>query len=187
MEKLIESTTAYKIICADRQRGKLSHSYMLHFADPKNLRAALKIFACGFFGATGSLLSRISSESYSDFRIYPAEGGKITADGVAEIIEDSALRPLEGDKKLYVITDFDSASALVQNKLLKTLEEPLAGIHFLLGVTSLAPVLDTVKSRVKLLEIPPFSQSEIEQALERAGVQEQLDGLYEQWEALAEG
>lgn len=172
MEQLIKSTTAYKIFSADRRSGKLSHSYLLHFNDPKNLRAALKIFAAELFNASGSLLSAIQRESYGDLTVYPQEGAKITADGVGEIIEDSALRPVEGDKKLYIITDFDSASAIVQNKLLKTLEEPLPGIYFLLGAATLAPVLDTVVSRVKLLEIPPFSEGEIFKALERKGQNE---------------
>lgn len=142
---------------------------MLHFADPKNLRAALKVFAKEFFAASGTLALRIESESYADLTVYPAEGKKISVDGISEIIEDSALRPVEGDKKLYIITGFDGASVLVQNKLLKTLEEPLPGIYFLLGVTALAPVLDTVVSRVKMLEIPPFTEEEVFGALERQG------------------
>lgn len=171
MEKLIKSTTAYRILLGDRQGGKLSHAYMLHFEDAKNMRKALKLFALEFFGTdeNSALGHRILSESYPDLKIYPEEGKKIMADGAAEIIEDSALRPVEGDKKLYVICGFEQASALVQNKLLKSLEEPLEGVHYLLGVTSLAPVLDTVKSRVKLLEISPFSADDIYQALERKG------------------
>ncbi|MCH5148678.1 MAG: hypothetical protein J1G05_04880 [Clostridiales bacterium] len=171
MEKLIKSTTAYRILSGDRQGGKLSHAYMLHFEDAKNMRDALKLFALEFFGAEkgSTLCHRILNESYPDLRVYPEAGKKFMADGAAEIIEDSALRPVEGDKKLYIICGFDTASALIQNKLLKSLEEPLEGIHYLLGVTSLAPVLDTVKSRVKLLEIPPFSEREIFEALERKG------------------
>lgn len=169
MEQLLKSTTAYKIFSADRQSDKLSHAYMLHFADPKNLRAALKIFATEFYNADSALAARIQNESYTDLTIYPAEGKKISVDGISEIIEDSTLRPVEGDKKLYIITGFEGASALVQNKLLKTLEEPLPGIYFLLGVTALAPVLDTVLSRVKMLEVPPFTAEEVFSALEREG------------------
>lgn len=169
MEKLLKSTTAYKIFSADRQSGKLSHAYMLHFADLKNLRTALKIFAAEFYNADGALAARIQNESFTDLTVYPAEGKKISVDGVSEIIEDSAMRPVEGDKKLYIITSFEGASALVQNKLLKTLEEPLPGIYFLLGVTTLAPVLDTVVSRVKMLEVPPFTADEVFEVLEREG------------------
>lgn len=174
MQKLLIQTTAYKILTGDRLANKLSHAYMLHFQDIKNMREALKLFALEFFGAENneSLKHRILSENYVDLRIYPGVDKKITADGVAEILDDCAMRPVEGNKKLYIICGFDSASPLIQNKLLKTLEEPLAGIHFLLGVTSLAPVLDTVKSRVKLLDIPPFTQEQIFNALERNGHRE---------------
>lgn len=171
MEKLIKETTAYAVFSGDRASGRLSHAYMLHFQDETYLRAALKIFAAEFFGAeAGSpLFRRVMSESFVDLCVYPQEGAKITADGVNGMLSDSAMRPVEGDRKLYVICGFDGASALVQNKLLKTLEEPLAGIHFLLGVTSLSPVLDTVRSRVKLLEIPPFTEAQILSALNRQG------------------
>ena len=147
---------------------------MLDFPDRKNLKSALLLFALKFFGAeeNSALGARILNGSYPDIKIYPAEDKKLTADAVAEILDDCAMRPVEGSKKLFLISDFDTASALLQNKLLKTLEEPLEGIHFLLGACSLAPVLDTVKSRVRLLEIPPFTEQQIYSALERKGHKE---------------
>lgn len=171
MEKLIKQTTAYKIFAGDRRGGTLSHAYMLRFRDGKNLRAALKLFAAEFFGAEKdtALYNRIMHESLTDLTIYPEEGKKISVDGVSALIGDSALKPVELGKKLYIICGFDDASPLVQNKLLKTLEEPLGGIHFLLGVTSSAPVLETVLSRVKMLDIPPFTDAQIYDALERQG------------------
>lgn len=168
---MICGTAAYKIISGDAARDGLSHAYMLHFPDPKNTRGALKLFALKVFGADADSATgrRILNESYPDFKIYPADGKKLTADAVAEILDDCALRPVEGKRKLFAVCGFESASALLQNKLLKTLEEPPAGVHFLLGAVSLAPVLDTVKSRVKLLEIPPFTERQIYDALERKG------------------
>lgn len=171
MERLIHATAAYKIFCGDNRADRLSHAYMLYFADARNLRAALKIFALEFFGAdkedrNGRL---IESEGLSDLKIYPRQGGKLTADAAAEIVADAALKPLEFNRKLFIISDFQTASPIFQNKLLKLLEEPPAGVYFLLGTTSTAPVLDTVKSRVKLLEAPPFSAEDIFAALERSG------------------
>ncbi len=171
MEQLIRGTAAYKIFCGDRRADRLSHAYMLYFADARNLRAALKIFALQFFGAqpddrNGRL---ILSEGLSDLKVYPRPDNKLTAEAAAAIVEDAALKPLEYDKKLYIISDFQTASPIFQNKLLKVLEEPPAGVHFLLGTTSLAPVLDTVVSRVKLLEVPLFTPAEIFGVLEREG------------------
>lgn len=168
MEQLLKDTTAYKIFRGDIQSGKISHAYMLHFQDAKNMRAALKLFALEFFRTEKDkpLGQRILNESYPDLRVYPKEG-KFNADAATEIVEDSAMRPVEGLRKLYLISGFEQATALVQNKLLKTLEEPLEGIHFILGACSLAPVLDTIKSRVKILEIPLFTESQIFSALQR--------------------
>lgn len=172
MEQLIKGTTAYRSFANDVASGKISHAYMLHFNDAKNMRAALKIFALKFFSVDGGSQDgrRILNESFTDCRIYPAEEGKkLTAEAVSSLLDDSAMRPVERDKKLYIISGFEQASVLLQNKLLKTLEEPLTGVYFLLGATSLAPVLDTVKSRVKTLTIPPFTEKEILSALERKG------------------
>ena len=171
METLLKGTTAYKILCGDRQSERLSHAYMLHFCDARNLKEALKLFALEFFGCDKNSLKgrRILNESFPDCKFYPRDGEKLNVDAANEMVAESAMRPSEGDKKLFVVTGFETASPLVQNKLLKTLEEPQRGIHFLLGATALAPVLDTVKSRVKILEIPAFSEKEIFLALERQG------------------
>ena len=171
MEQLVCGTAAYKIFCGDEKSGRLSHAYMLYFADERNLRSALKLFALKFFGESRETRSGrlILSEGLPDLKVYPQPDKKLTAADAAAIVEDAALKPLEYDKKLYIISDFNNASPIFQNKLLKVLEEPPAGVHFLLGATSLSPVLDTVKSRVKTLEIPLFSSPEIFAALERQG------------------
>lgn len=170
MEGLICASAAYQIFCGDKRADKLSHAYMLYFADARNLRAALKLFALRFFGAdkTDRNGRLILSEGLTDLKVYPRPDCKLTVDAAAEIVADAALKPLEYDRKLYIISDFQTASPIFQNKLLKVLEEPPAGVHFLLGTTSTAPVLDTVKSRVKMLEVPLFTPAQILGALERS-------------------
>lgn len=171
MERLLKSTTAYNVLNGDALSGRLAHAYLLHFGDTANLRGALALFAALIFGAeeNGPLFKKIAAGSFEEVKFYPEDGKKITVDGISEIIADSALKPAHGDKKLYVICGFESAGALVQNKLLKTLEEPPAGSYFLLGATSLSPIIDTVLSRVRLLEVPPFTEQQIFSALERGG------------------
>ncbi|MGN0817555.1 MAG: hypothetical protein ACI4L9_01180 [Candidatus Coproplasma sp.] len=170
MEELLRGTTAYRVFSRDAATGRASHAYMLYFNDANNLRSALKLFALELFGAKrgerdGDL---ILEENFSDCKIYPVQGKKLSASDAGEIVDDCALKPVERDKKLYIISGFEEASAIIQNKLLKVLEEPPEGVYFLLGATSLSPVLSTVKSRVKLLEIPPFTEGEILSALNRA-------------------
>ncbi len=169
MEMLLKGTAAYKILLGDRAQGRLSHAYMLYFPDAANLRGAVKTFAALMYGAEGETLRRIMDGSFPDVKIFPGEDKKLGVDDASAIVDDCVIRPAEGDKKIYAITSFDTASAAVQNKLLKSLEEPPEGVSFLLGVASVAPVLATVLSRVKTLEIPPFSEEQIFACLERQG------------------
>lgn len=53
-----------------------------------------------------------------------------------------------------------------QNKLLKTLEEPPANVHILMGATSEYGLLPTVLSRVRRLEIHPFPDRVLLSAME---------------------
>ena len=179
MRQLLQGTTAYKIFGRDVASGRASHAYMLYFNDGANLRFALKYFALALFGASegGREGSLIMEESFADVKVFPDEGKKPSVADADAIVADSALRPLEGDIKLYIFSHFDTASALVQNKLLKLLEEPPQGVYFLLGVTSFAPVLQTVRSRVKLLEIEPFAERDILAALGRRGGDKKLNAL----------
>lgn len=179
MRQLLQGTTAYKIFSRDARSDRASHAYMLYFQDGAYLCFALKYFALALFKTDESSRegSLIMGESFSDVKVYPAEGKKPAVSDADEIAADCALKPIEGDKKLYIFTDFDQASAMVQNKLLKVLEEPPQGVYFLLGATSLSPVLQTVRSRVKLLEIEPFSEGAILSALNRMGGDERTNSL----------
>lgn len=169
MKQLLLGTTAYRSIRAEAERGEPAQATLVVFPDGKYLRALLKECAKAFFCAEEGTRTAelIDKEIYSDCLFFPAEGGKLTAEHCVRIVEEGMLRPVEGERKLFVLDAFDTAAPLVQNKLLKSLEEPPAGVHFLLGAQSEYPVLPTVLSRVKKYETPPFSEEQIASALKR--------------------
>lgn len=176
MEKLLADTTAYQTVQRDVNLGKPSHAYLIQMGDSSCLRTVLKRLAMTLYGygedsREGSLILR---EGFVDCKTYPEQGKKYAVDDVTTLIEDTNLLPVEGAFKVYILDNFQDASLLVQNKLLKTLEEPPKNVIFLLGATTLAPLLDTVKSRVKTLVIPPFTDEQIRQALIRKYGQSEL-------------
>ncbi|MBR7186050.1 MAG: hypothetical protein IKD43_00920 [Clostridia bacterium] len=173
MKQLLRSTTAYKLFVADAMCASTAHTTLIVFPDEKYLRMLLKECAKAFFLAKeGSRVEAlIERESFQDCMILPAMGEKLTADTASALIEESALRPLEGDKKLFVLDAFENVTPLVQNKLLKVLEEPPRGVYFLLGATAEHALLPTVLSRAKRYVVPPFSEEAIEGALKRGRVQ----------------
>ena len=151
IEKDIKNSTlshAYMLICRDTS----AHTYLKNYA---------KLLLCDNKNACGECRScrLIDKELLPD--CYTLIKDSILVDDVITLIEDTFLKPIEKDKKVYIISDLASMNVKAQNKLLKTLEEPPKGIVFLLATTNEYKVLDTIKSRVKILELPAFSQQEL--------------------------
>lgn len=161
MQTLLQNTRAYKLLQAEKQNNRFSHAYLLLLDDARNLRSALKTFAKLFFADNQRVTQLIEEENFSDCLFFPSSDKKFVVEDAEKIAEECLLKPVEGERKLFVISDFAEATPPAQNKLLKLLEEPPAGVFFLLGATSVFPVLSTVLSRVERLEIPPFSIDEI--------------------------
>ena len=163
MKTLLHSTNAYLAM-----KREVSPATLVIFEDAKYLRALLKECAKAFFGVENERrCALIEEESFSDCLILPQEGAKLSVDDAARIIDESLLHPVEEQKKLFVLDAFDTASVLVQNKLLKILEEPPAGVYFLLGASSEGAVLPTVLSRMSKIVVPPFTEEEVLLALKR--------------------
>lgn len=167
MRTLLQNTLAYQIVKGKVESGKRGHAYLLLFEDEVYLREALRFFATALYRGDSRKTSLIERESFTDVLFLPEIGKKPTVDDASKILEESIVRPIEGDLKLFVIDQFHLANAATQNKLLKVLEEPPEGVCFLLGATSTYPILPTILSRVERLDIPRFSESEIEGFLSR--------------------
>ena len=169
MQTLLSSTSAYKLLQSERNENRLNHAYLILMDDARSLRLALSVFARVFFacedenqgGRVERIAELIEKETFSDCLFFPKKDKKFAVSDVDEIKEESALNPVESDKKLFVIGDFAELGVAQQNKLLKLLEEPPENVYFLLGATTSYPILQTVLSRTKKLEIPPFSEKEI--------------------------
>ncbi len=179
MQTLLKGTGAYRLLEKDGEKESFSHAYLLLWEDGKNLRDGLKTFAKLFFRcATPTQQARvddlIDSENFCDCVFFPSVGKKLMVEDAENILEESNLAPVEGDKKLFVLADFSEANTQTQNKLLKLLEEPPKGVYFLLGATSAFSVLQTVLSRTKKLEILPFEEKAVVAFLAR-----KYEGVYD--------
>ena len=171
LKALIKTTNAYKIVKGDKKANRLSHAYLIITQDGDMLKDYLKVFAklicCEGLEPCDNCrkCSLIDSEMHPDVMFYPKEQGAIGVDDVNALIEESYLKPVESDKKLFVIVGAENMNASGQNKLLKTLEEPPKNVHILMGATSEFALLSTIKSRVKKLEIPAFDNKVLIDAL----------------------
>lgn len=179
MRQLLTETDGYKRFCESAKNGTLSHAYLILFDDGKYLPVALKEFAKAVFGAAENrygeydfpkasrIAELIDGGKYADCKAYPKDGKRLTAEEAVEIVEECSVKPVEGDKKVFLIDKFDEALAPAQNKLLKMLEEPPEGVVFLLGARKEYSVLATVLSRTEKVEIRPFPIEAVKECLLR--------------------
>lgn len=170
-EKVIRNTNAYKIIYGEKKRGELSHAYLIVCPDGVMLKTYMKLFAslimCENDGACGECrpCRLIDKEAYADCDFYPKDGDKIKTADIDDLISKTIIRPIESDIRMFVLVGAENMTAEAQNKILKTLEEPPRNVCILIGATTDNALLPTVKSRVKRLDVPPFSDGEIRRAL----------------------
>jgi DNA polymerase III subunit delta' len=80
--------------------------------------------------------------------------------------------PHEGRGLLVVIRDADELTTAAANALLKTLEEPHAGVHFVLLTSAPNRLLDTIRSRTQAVRFAPLPESVIRQILREHGKSE---------------
>jgi len=98
-----------------------------------------------------------------------AEGGTIKVAVARELAQRLDLAPFEGNHHVVV---FDPAEALTDqafNALLKTLEEPRPGVHFILLGNALDALLPTILSRCATVRIGRMGDDDVRAVLDAEG------------------
>ena len=67
--------------------------------------------------------------------------------------EDAWVKPNEAPRKVYILCEAQYMTSWAQKALLKLLEEPPAGVLFLLTCDNRSKLLETVQSRVVALSL----------------------------------
>ncbi|MCL2862443.1 MAG: hypothetical protein FWE22_08550 [Firmicutes bacterium] len=140
------------ILMRDYENKTVSHAYLLCGDDEKTLRNLSYEFA---------LL--LTGNSKIDINEFPKEDGggkdeekKIVVADIDALNSTITLKPVESEKKVYIINRACSMNAQSQNKLLKTLEEPPQNNIIILNCLSLSSMLKTIQSRCKVISLNSF-------------------------------
>lgn len=94
---------------------------------------------------------KVLSGTHPDLtRVIPSDGRKtVSRDDLTQQVMDSLYKsPTEAANKVYVFPDADTLSPILQNKLLKSIEEPPADVMFLFLCDKRESLLTTVISRL---------------------------------------
>jgi len=121
---------------------------------------------------------KIISGKHADVQVIGlSSGGSATEIGIDQIRQmqhSSNLPPFEGRYKIFIIDKAELLSTEAANCLLKTLEEALTGVIFILLANNSTALPATVVSRCQQLALYPLSTSEVTSALsQRCSVEQQ--------------
>jgi hypothetical protein len=91
----------------------------------------------------------------------PPQGKEtIGIDQVRAVIRQGQFSPTQGKRKVCIITDAAALTPAAANSLLKVLEEPPRGLTFLLLVEQVGDLLPTIRSRSRVIRLPPLSRED---------------------------
>jgi DNA polymerase-3 subunit delta' len=114
---------------------------------------------------------KIASGNHPDVQIIGlsqnenSEAKLISIEQIRDVQHSASLPPFEGECKVFIIESAELLSIEAANCFLKTLEEPVARVVFLLLTTSDALLPQTVVSRCQKLELAPLAADQVEEAL----------------------
>ncbi|GIU84768.1 MAG: hypothetical protein KatS3mg008_1543 [Acidimicrobiales bacterium] len=104
--------------------------------------------------------ARALGGNHSDFSVVERVGPHITVEQAREVVRTANLAPREGPRKVVLLVDLHLA-AQAAAVLLKVMEEPPAGSHFVVTCEEVTPELETVASRCVVIEVTPPTVDEI--------------------------
>lgn len=101
-----------------------------------------------------------------DFAYIEPEGKVIKIEQIRTMQTKIIEKPVNSNKKVYIINDADTMTKEAQNCLLKTLEEPPEYIVIILIVSNENNMLNTIKSRCMKISFEKINDKEIMKYLE---------------------
>lgn len=162
LDALILRRNAFKSFASDA-KSNLGHAYLLVCEDGLARERLLTLMAksvfCPRICGECATCKGIEDRSYLDVVFF--DGAEMKVPDITDLTETAMIKPVLGDRKIYLIDNADKLSPQAQNKLLKTYEEPPAYLTVILACSSKNGILTTIKSRAKKLYFDSFTAREI--------------------------
>ena len=191
MWQVVGQTKVVSLLQRSLEEGALAHAYLLggppHVGKMTlalNLAQALNCEAAEPPCGECASCQKITSARHADVQIIgltteqnsteAKPQAEIGIDQIRQIQHSSSLPPFEGRYKVFIIDGAEFLSNEAANCLLKTLEEPVGNVIFILLTTNDKLLPATVVSRCQRLELLPLAATEVEATLNsRWGIEPQ--------------
>lgn len=170
-----QQSNVVKTLKAQFDSGRASHAYIIQGSKaniPQLLKQCAKIVLCPQHGCgVCDMCRKVDTEQHLDRIALPMDGrSKLNVDDIEYLVEESIKRPVDRvSARVFTLNATDSVSgsgsAVWQNKLLKTLEEPVGNTYIFIGVDNPESLFATIQSRCQVLKDNVVSTKEVMGAL----------------------
>ncbi len=139
------------------ETGTVAHAYLFVGPPGSGKKSTARALACALFcGDDGCgacrACQRVKQGLHPDIHITRPEGAASYMVGqIRDVIHDVNLRPVEADRKIYIIEAAEMFNDGSANAFLKTLEEPPDDVIIILLAPSFDSVIPTVSSRCRVV------------------------------------
>ena len=164
-ENLLKKTRIYETLKQDIELGNLSHCIMIVSEDEIACKTLCKLITRMLLCKNGDCgICKSCKDVENDVHEAVITPEALNADGLKDFIARS-YKAVDADVKVLLIDNFQDIALKEQNRLLKLIEEPVGDAIFVIGVTHLAAILETIKSRATKYSLAPFDEEDLKQAL----------------------
>lgn len=163
LEQLCGNEALRTDLAAALRAGRLPHSLLLCGADGLGRNYAAHLIAADYlFPGGGAGANAVLEDRCPECLVVRSEGAgdQIRIDRIRAVRASVRATGLSAEGRVALIEDVQKMQAPAANALLKVLEEPPAGVLFLLTVDSEAAVLPTIRSRCASYTLMPLAEEE---------------------------
>jgi len=156
--------------------SELSHPSQAYlFLGPESVgKEAMALrFAAGLLGGIEDERARrlALARVHPDLRVLEPEGAtSLGVDQARDVVTRASLAPIEAERSVFLFPDAGAMTDSAANALLKTLEEPLGSVVFLLVTESEDDFPPTVASRCRSIHVGRVPHTEVAEALVGRGL-----------------
>ena len=163
LEKYLEKQpNATNLLLKEKQNNKIVQAYLFVMEDKSFLMQYSLDFAKEIIcdKPNEKTYKQIDQNIYPELKIIESENGTIKKDQIKELQDSFSIKPVLGNKLVYIIDGAEDLNSSSANTLLKFLEEPSDNIVAILLTSNLQKVLSTIKSRCQIITFNNDKKSE---------------------------